>query len=500
MNRKLKSLVCAAAIAAGTFVLIPVNAQASAEGSVYELNSTVKGYYTSEDASDKKDAVTEYKSGDYYIYKEAGGMLNISRVKGEPGAWINPKDNSPVVKYTLIKEVSAYLSAENAAAQKDAVKKYGAGEYLIFKAADGMINITKDIAAPGAWINPKENVIVKPAPAEFTLTSNTFAYLTAEDAVAKKNHVKVYGTGDYFIYKTAEGAINITKVKGQPGAWIKTGTVTPPATTVPATTVPATTTPVTTAAEKNTYTVTTSAIRYGTADDAKEGKNPVGTYGAGTYFIYKTHNSMINISKVKDAPGSWINPAGTPAATTTTKAAETTKPTTTTKAATTQTTTTKSDEYTYSLSSSAVRYMTAEDARTGENPVGTYSAGKYFIYKTFNGMVNISRVKGEPGSWINPAGTSTTTTTTKAAETTKPTTTTKTETTKPATSTKTTTKAAETTTTITTESTTTTTQTIPSELKTWYPSGKTFKTHQEAFEYGQSTRGLWGMMDSQLFL
>lgn len=48
-------------------------------------------------------------------------------------------------------------------------------------------------------------------------------------------------------------------------------------------------------------------------------------------------------------------------------------------------------------------YNNADDAKVGKNPLSTYQPGEYYIFKIFNGMVNITRSNGSPGGWINPA-------------------------------------------------------------------------------------------------
>lgn len=55
----------------------------------------------------------------------------------------------------------------------------------------------------------------------------------------------------------------------------------------------------------------------------------------------------------------------------------------------------------YKLNKSVKVYMNAYDAKSGVNSVNTYSAGNYNIYRSYNGMLNISTTSG-PGAWINP--------------------------------------------------------------------------------------------------
>ncbi len=58
---------------------------------------------------------------------------------------------------------------------------------------------------------------------------------------------------------------------------------------------------------------------------------------------------------------------------------------------------------TYTVNSPVSRFRDADSAATGEGSVGTYPTGTYYIYKTYGGMVNISKTPGQPGSWINPS-------------------------------------------------------------------------------------------------
>lgn len=53
---------------------------------------------------------------------------------------------------------------------------------------------------------------------------------------------------------------------------------------------------------------------YLTATDAKAGKNQKNTVKAGTYFIYRISDDMINVTSKNGTPGSWINPNHSPVA------------------------------------------------------------------------------------------------------------------------------------------------------------------------------------------
>ncbi|MFA9464040.1 MAG: phage late control D family protein [Velocimicrobium sp.] len=65
------------------------------KGDKYHVYKTLVGYYTSEEAK-KQKAINQsgkvYK-GTYYIYNTSKGMVNVTKVKGVPGSWINPTVN-----------------------------------------------------------------------------------------------------------------------------------------------------------------------------------------------------------------------------------------------------------------------------------------------------------------------------------------------------------------------------------------------------------------------
>ena len=57
------------------------------------------------------------------------------------------------------------------------------------------------------------------------------------------------------------------------------------------------------------FTLTTDVRGYYTAEDARLNRNRRTTVRKGTYYVFKRHNGMINVSKRIGSPGSWINPA-----------------------------------------------------------------------------------------------------------------------------------------------------------------------------------------------
>lgn len=83
----------------------------------------------------------------------------------EPAKPTNPATPSKpsAKKYTLVVSCKTYVSADNAKNRKGSVGEYKAGSYYVYKNSNGMINVTKNVGKPGAWINPADNkTSVKP--------------------------------------------------------------------------------------------------------------------------------------------------------------------------------------------------------------------------------------------------------------------------------------------------------------------------------------------------
>jgi hypothetical protein len=63
------------------------------------------------------------------------------------------------------------------------------------------------------------------------------------------------------------------------------------------------------------------------------------------------------------------------------------------------------DATTYVIHSAVTGYYTSNDASNHltTHPQGTVKPGAYHIFNQANGMINVTTVPGQPGSWINPA-------------------------------------------------------------------------------------------------
>lgn len=59
----------------------------------YKVVKSIKGYVSAANAKARRSSNSTVPAGTYYTFNTASGMRNISRVKGQPGWWINPADN-----------------------------------------------------------------------------------------------------------------------------------------------------------------------------------------------------------------------------------------------------------------------------------------------------------------------------------------------------------------------------------------------------------------------
>ncbi len=251
-----------------------------------------------------------------------------------------------------------------------------------------------DTSCPGSYLLNKMGDIASKVNAnlsaalqgtEYKLVTKVNKYVSAADAKAKKNSKGTYSAGTYYIYRNYpngyDGMYNITtdKTGNSAGSWIN------PSENIIQTTPPAPST-------AKTYTLVTTCRIYTTAANAKSKINSVGTWKAGTYYIYNKYlngyNGMYALSLAKDgsSPDAWINP---------TENVKSSTPTIT------------SNEY--KVVTRIRIYTTAANAKAKKNSVGTWKPGTYYIYNKYpngyDGMYALSLAKNgsSPDAWINPS-------------------------------------------------------------------------------------------------
>ena len=162
------------------------------------------------------------------------------------------------------------------------------------------------------------------------------------------------------------------------------------------------------------YRVYNSLTKYYTAADAKLGRSPKGTLAPGNYYVFRIYDGMYNLTKTAGSPGAWINPSKNKKPTSTTSTKTTTKTTSTGSKLNLSALKTGSRFY---LPAKVTTHINAIDAKKGVNAKGTYAAGYYYVFRIYDGMYNITKVKGSAGAWVNlsKVGQKTTTPTTTSS-------------------------------------------------------------------------------------
>lgn len=136
----------------------------------YKVLTSLVGYRTADDAKNGRNKASVVAAGDYFIFREYAGMVNVTKVSGSPGSWINPKDNklapvtpAPVILAPATKKLAAGspidLTSEPlyvSASARVAVRKV-TGTYYIYSVdeVNGRIRITNSAKkagkSPAGW-------------------------------------------------------------------------------------------------------------------------------------------------------------------------------------------------------------------------------------------------------------------------------------------------------------------------------------------------------------
>lgn len=180
MKFKRLAKIGASLLLGATLLLQPITGVTSAN-STYKLNNSVNGYVNASNAKNRTNAKVTYKAGSYYVYKKYAGMLNISKNPKSAGAWINPADNRSTSKPV---ETIVSKPVQNTNSQK--------------KYAIGTLNTDKT----------------------FTLSVKVYGYVNANDAKNHKNNKTLLEPGKFYVYKTYNGMINLSRSKGSAGSWV----------------------------------------------------------------------------------------------------------------------------------------------------------------------------------------------------------------------------------------------------------------------------------------
>lgn len=135
------------------------------------------------------------------------------------------------------------------------------------------------------------------------------------------------------------------------------------------------------------YTVYIDIPKYTNAGNAKQRDSSLscGTLNDGEYYIYKKYDGMINLTKTIGIAGAWINPED--------NKKQEQSPSQADKVETSEK---------YEVYKTIKKYSNASDAKNMTNNIGSSNPGVYYIYKKYEGMINLSTVKNTAGFWMNP--------------------------------------------------------------------------------------------------
>lgn len=397
-----------------------------------DVLDTIDGYGTAYDAARSINPRSKYSKGTYHVFVVSDGAINISRVAGSPGAWINvnslPKSKTvssseqsstgPSAtnatsgkisgnQVTFSENVSVFGTAYDASTGKNAVGTWRGGTYYIFKTSGDAINISRLKNAPGAWIK-KPNTVPTPSPEPtnsnsdavvkdnvIILNKSTKVYTTAADALKGSGSNLTYNAGTYYIFSKSNGAVNISRNEGTPGGWIKTPSQVVNSSNNSSNSNNSNASKPVIVNDK--ITISNSIKVYRSAEDALRQRNSTLTYPAGTYHVFNKSNGALNISRTAGNPGGWVvidnYSVNTPVKSTPTPAPVNSNDR--------NSNTVESVNGNMVAINQSVRvYTTAANAISGVGAVSTWSAGTYYIFNSNSGAVNITRVQGQPGAWI----------------------------------------------------------------------------------------------------
>lgn len=333
------------------------------------------------------------------------------------------------MKYKVVEKQAGYINAYYAASGIYSNSTVKPGEYYIHKIAQGSVNITSEKNTPGFWINPEESLgnlkkqfegmdleskTSVSAGGTFRVLKTLKGYGNSYDARDLRNPLTSVKPGNYFIFKTANGTINVSRSKTQPGSWINLKAAAAENVTIEVD-----------ANESNhdsdnstpkldvgdVYKLSKNVSGYTTAGYALTGQNPVTNVAPGSYYIYRTFRGSLNLTVKKGEPGSWVNPKEVGDSKVFEKGKEAEKEI-------------KSDKKSLKIGSEYVvtktlpGYINSDYAKAGINSNSRVTPGTYYVFAIAkNKAVNVTPVKSSPGFWIIPEGEEVDT---NVAETSKP--------------------------------------------------------------------------------
>lgn len=204
--------------------------------------------------------------------------------------------------YAVNVEVAGYVNAANAAARVGSNSRVPVGVYFVYNQSGGMVNISRTQGVPGWWINPADNGAASaPNPVEapsghWNIAREIDGFYTAADAANHNSARTKVEPGDYFVFNTSQGMVNVTKVYGAPGSWINPADNSGGGTNS------------NNSDAGSTFNLGHATAGYTTAGNAANGSNSNSNVQPGLYAVFNRAQGMVNITRSAGVPGWWINP------------------------------------------------------------------------------------------------------------------------------------------------------------------------------------------------
>ena len=142
---------------------------------------------------------------------------------------------------------------------------------------------------------------------KITIVKALYKYTNAANALSGDTSLAVgtMAAGTYYVYRTYNGATNLTKTAGVPGSWVVVGDADKTQSTIK---------PIETPPVSQTIDVTRNLKIYNSSADAMNMTNPVKNqdgyvyYRPNKYYLYKkVSDKVLNITLHDGIPGAWVN-------------------------------------------------------------------------------------------------------------------------------------------------------------------------------------------------
>lgn len=184
------------------------------------ISNPVNIYLSSSEASKRGDEKYIYTADKYFIFNETDDAINITKVNGEPGGWVNKKDISDVTlpkEYEIIKNTPVYEIMSNESSIL-VTKELNAGTKLVLKSSplNGFYEFQKDKFIPVGAVKQISNYEKMYLTEKVDFKDEEGNIIDSEDSGYKIYGVNISGKF-YFVYNGKLTTVEYSKLtKNEP--------------------------------------------------------------------------------------------------------------------------------------------------------------------------------------------------------------------------------------------------------------------------------------------